>query len=69
MKDIRINTEFIKLDQFLKWAGAVSTGAEGKLLVGEGKVKVNGEAEIKRGRKLRAGDIIETGKEVFRIEV
>jgi len=69
MKDIRINTEFIKLDQFLKWAGSVSTGAEGKLLVGEGKVKVNGEAEIKRGRKLRAGDIIETGKEVFRIEV
>ena len=59
MKTIKINTEFIKLDQFLKWADLVPTGTEAKILISEGLVKVNGEVETRRGKKIRPGDLIE----------
>ncbi len=47
---------FIKLDQFLKLAGVVSTGGQAKQLILAGQVRVNGEVETRRGRKLRLGD-------------
>jgi ribosome-associated protein len=47
---------FIKLDQFLKWQGIAQTGGEAKIIIKEGLVEVNGEEEIRRGRKLRTGD-------------
>lgn len=53
---IKINTEFIRLDALLKFAGAVGTGGEAKLAVQDGEVKVNGEVCTMRGRKLRPGD-------------
>lgn len=53
---IKINTPFIKLDQFLKFSGTVSDGSDAKYLILEGYVKVNGEKEIRRGRKLYAND-------------
>lgn len=59
MEIIDINTEFIKLDQLLKWAGAVDNGAEAKEVIKQGMVKVNNEIEIRRGRKIRHDDIIE----------
>ena len=46
----------MKLDQFLKWHNFVSSGGEAKSLIKAGLVKVNGEIEIKRGRKLVKGD-------------
>ena len=46
----------MKLDQFLKWHDLVSSGGEAKILIKSGKVKVNGEIEKKRGRKLVRGD-------------
>ena len=46
----------MKLDQFLKWKNLVSSGGEAKIYIKSGKVKVNGEIEIKRGRKLYKGD-------------
>ncbi|MFM7428263.1 MAG: RNA-binding S4 domain-containing protein [Elainella sp.] len=49
-------TATIKLDQFLKWVGAAQTGGEAKLLIQDGHVQVNGELELRRGRKLVAGD-------------
>lgn len=49
----------IKLDQFLKWAGAVDSGGAAKALILEQKVKVNGQIEVRRGRKLRDGDRVE----------
>lgn len=58
MIDISINTEFIKLDAFLKYAGAVGTGGEGKMLIAEGHVTVNGEVCTMRGKKLRPGDTV-----------
>ena len=56
MEEIRIHTEFIKLDAFLKYAGAVGTGGEAKVCIAEGAVSVNGEVCTQRGKKLRAGD-------------
>ncbi|MCX8128983.1 MAG: S4 domain-containing protein YaaA [Clostridia bacterium] len=67
METITINTEFIKLDQFLKWIGAVDTGADAKNVIAEGIVKVNGNVEIKRGKKLRSGDTVEIEGKIFKI--
>lgn len=68
MEKVKISTEFIKLDQFLKWVGAVDSGVEAKQLILEGKIKVNGAAELQRGKKLRPGDTVEIGKSFFEIE-
>ena len=56
---IKINTEFIKLDALLKFAGAAETGGEAKLAIQNGEVKVNGEICTMRGKKLRPGDRVE----------
>lgn len=56
---IKIDSEYIKLDQFLKLADVASTGGHAKYLIQEGLVLVNGEVEIRRGKKLRAGDFVE----------
>lgn len=58
---VTIQTEFIKLDQFLKFSGAVATGGNAKELVASGAVMVNGETCLMRGKKLRPGDIVDTG--------
>ena len=67
MKDVAVNSEIIKLDSFLKWAGAVSLGSEAKILIQSGEVKLNGVVEIQRGKKLRKDDIIELNGESYRI--
>ena len=46
----------MKLDQFLKWQNLVSSGGEAKIFIKSGSVKVNGEIETRRGRKLNKGD-------------
>ena len=46
----------MKLDQFLKWKNLVSSGGEAKIFIKSGSVKVNGEIETRRGRKLNKGD-------------
>lgn len=56
MEKIKIETEYIKLDSFLKYAAAVGTGGEAKYVVSEGLIKVNGEVCTMRGKKLRPGD-------------
>ena len=50
------HTEFIKLQDLLKFAGAVETGGDAKLIIQEGRVTVNGEKCTMRGKKLRPGD-------------
>ena len=65
MEDITISTEFIKLDAFLKFAGAVGTGGEGKLLISEGHVLVNDEVCTMRGKKLRPGDRVKIGEDEY----
>ena len=53
---IHIETEYIKLQDLLKFAAAVSTGGEAKILIQEGDVTVNGEVCTMRGKKIRPGD-------------
>ena len=65
---IKINTEYIKLDAFLKFAGAVETGGEAKLAIQDGEVKVNGEPCAMRGKKLRPGDRAELDGRVYVVE-
>ena len=59
MEKIRINTDFIKLDALLKFAGLCETGGEAKELIQGGAVKANGEACTTRGKKCRASDTVE----------
>ena len=56
--DIPITTEFIRLDQLLKLAGAAETGGHAKELIQSGLVRVGGEPCTMRGKKLRPGDIV-----------
>lgn len=56
MEKITINTEYIKLDSFLKLAVLVGSGGEAKNVINDGLVEVNGEVCTMRGKKLRAGD-------------
>ena len=58
----------IKLDQFLKLTGAVGTGGQAKALIQGGEVRVNGEVETRRGRKLKPGDVVEFEGESFEVE-
>lgn len=53
-----IRTAYITLDAFLKWAGVADTGGHAKALIASGDITVNGEVELRRGRKLRPGDRI-----------
>lgn len=59
MTEIKIETEFIKLDALLKFANLVSSGGEAKIRIAEGEVLVNGEICTMRGKKLRFGDTVE----------
>lgn len=56
---IKIDTEFIKLQDLLKYAGLCETGGQAKVLIQDGYVKVNGEVCTMRGKKMRTGDTAE----------
>ena len=65
MEEIKIRDEFIKLGQALKLADLVSDGVEAKYVISDGLVKVNGDVDTRRGRKVYDGDIISyNGQEV-----
>lgn len=68
MRKIKIKTEYIKLDSFLKYASAAGTGGEAKIIIEDGLAKVNGEVCTQRGKKLRHGDIVEAAGEVFKVD-
>ena len=59
METIKIRDEFIKLGQALKLAGLVESGVDAKIVIQNGLVKVNGEIDTRRGKKLVDGDIVE----------
>ena len=56
MESIKIQTEFIKLNQFLKWAGAAASGADANHRITSGEIQVNEQIELRKGRKLYPGD-------------
>lgn len=55
-KQIKINGEYIKLDQLLKLADIVGSGGHAKILILDGVIKVNGDTIVQRGKKIRQGD-------------
>ena len=63
-----LGQETIKLDQFLKLADIAGSGGEAKQLIRSGAVRVNGEEETRRGRKLRSGDVVSYDGEDYVIE-
>lgn len=68
METIKIKDDFIKLGQALKLAGLVSSGVDAKIEIQEGFVKVNGEVEVQRGKKIRPGDVIEFNGQQVKVE-
>lgn len=68
METIKLRDEYIKLGQALKTAGLAESGVDAKHAVEEGLVKVNGQTEYQRGKKLRDGDVVEFNGETIRIE-
>lgn len=59
MKELHLKGEYITLGQLLKAESLVSDGVEAKIRIQSGEVKVNGEVDTRRGRKLHVGDIVE----------
>ena len=68
MEIIKLKDDFIKLGQALKAAGLVENGAEAKDVIQEGLVKVNGEVDTRRGKKLHGGDLVTYNGEEIKIE-
>ena len=64
----KIDTDFIRLDAFLKMCDAVQTGGHAKIVIQEGEVRVNGEICTQRGKKLRSGDKAELERVVYIVE-
>jgi len=69
VRDVSIRGESIRLGQLLKLAGVADSGGEARELVQDGAVRVNGELETRRGRQLRAGDVVEAAGERLRVIV
>ena len=67
MSEIKITTEFIKLDQLLKFASLTGSGGEAKALIQDGEVLVNGEVCTMRGKKIRSGDRVRLGENEVQI--
>ncbi len=68
METIKLREEFIKLGQALKATGLVESGVDAKMVILDGQVKVNGQVELQRGKKLHAGDVVEYDGETIKIE-
>lgn len=68
MKNISKNSDYIKLDQFLKLADIVMSGGEAKLVIISEDVLVNGEVCTQRGKKLRTGDVVEYRGEQYSVK-
>ncbi|GID92405.1 MULTISPECIES: RNA-binding S4 domain-containing protein [Actinoplanes] len=58
MRDVPIDSDMIRLGQFLKLADLIDTGGEAKVLITIGDVTVNGEVDTRRGRQLHPGDVV-----------
>lgn len=65
---MKINTEYIKLEQFLKLVEAAQSGGEAKHMIQDGQIQVNGETEIRRGKKLRPGDEVLANGKTYKVE-
>jgi len=69
MKTIEIYREPVELYKLLKFEGIASSGGEAKAMIGEGLVKVNGEVETRKRRKIMSGDTVEFEGEPFHVQL
>ena len=67
MEEVRIRDDYIRLGQALKLAGRVGSGVDAKIVIQDGQVRVNGQVETQRGKKLVAGDQVEFEGNTFEI--
>ena len=67
MRDVTIDSDMIRLGQFLKLADLIATGGEAKILIASGDVTVNGEVDTRRGRQLQPGDVVSVRGQVARV--
>ncbi|CAM2393895.1 S4 domain-containing protein YaaA [Fusobacterium nucleatum] len=68
IEKVKISTEFIKLDQFLKWLAIVDSGSQAKQVILDGRVKVNDEVETRRGRKIYPEYKVEIFDKIYVVE-
>ena len=68
METIHIKDDFIKLGQALKLAGLVDSGVDAKFVILDGLVKLNGQVEVQRGKKLVHGDVVSYDGKEFKVE-
>ena len=68
IEKVKISTEFIKLDQFLKWLAVVDSGSQAKQVILDGMVKVNGDIEKRRGRKIYPEYKVEVFDKIYVVE-
>ena len=68
IEKVNISTEFIKLDQFLKWLAVVDSGSQAKQVILDGEVKVNDEVETRRGRKIYPEYKVEIFDKIYVVE-
>ena len=67
METIHLREDYIKLGQALKAAGFVESGVDAKFVIQDGLVKVNGQVEVQRGKKLVSGDVVEFDGDTIQI--
>ncbi|MFK4791797.1 RNA-binding S4 domain-containing protein [Microbacterium sp. ZW T5_56] len=67
--EVEIDGDMIRLGQFLKFADLIESGGEGKEAIAEGLVAVNGEIEVRRGRQLHDGDIVDLDDRTVRVRL
>ena len=68
METIHVNDDVTKLGQALKLAGLVESGVDAKYAIQDGLVKVNGQVEMQRGKKLVPGDVVSFDGKEFKVE-
>lgn len=68
MEKFHLRDEFIKLGQALKATGLAESGVDAKYAIQDGQVRVNGQVELRRGKKLVAGDMVEFAGKTIKIE-
>ncbi|MCR5518419.1 MAG: RNA-binding S4 domain-containing protein [Lachnospiraceae bacterium] len=68
MNTIKVKEDYIKLGQAIKAAGMVESGVEAKIVIQDGQVKVNGQVETQRGKKLVGGELVEYNGMTLKIE-
>jgi len=69
MKEIQLHSEPVELNKILKFEGIVASGGEAKMVIGDGQVKLNGEVETRKRKKIVSGDIIEFMGEKYQVSL